>query len=239
MPPLPFRAGLRGLLVLVGLIAAAPAHAGFLVRDRYDPPMPHFLTPTFDTGVLVGGWGSTELSDDTLSGLAWNVTVGGRVLVAPMVKVGLRAGAGPYRGQRSDGDGAALEGFRQSTGFVDATAELATPVLRLYAFTSLAGGGPVRGPSRAFDGGDTAALDGRPDASPVPASYRHVGVGIVPRWLPTGKVGESIGRRGVGLVLEARRTWMVTAEPTSVAPNAAAGWMVLSSVTVDFLTRRP
>jgi hypothetical protein len=239
MPSFVSRAVLRGLLALVGLSVATPAHAGFYARDRYDPPMPHFLTPTFDTGVLVGGWGSTELADDTLSGLAWNVTVGGRVLVAPMVKVGLRAGAGPYGGQRSDGAGSALQGFRQSTGFVDATAELATPVLRVYGFTSLAGGGPVRGPAKAFDGGNTDAIDGRPDVGRVAASYRHVGVGIVPRWLPTGKTGESIGTRGVGFVLEARRTWMATAEPSSVAPNEAAGWMVLSSVTVDFLARRP
>lgn len=235
----PSGASVRVFLFLAGLVIATPAHAGFFVRDRYDPPMPHFLTPTFDTGVLVGGWGSTELADDTLVGLAWNVTLGARVLVAPMVKVGLRAGAGPYSGLRSDGEGAAVTGFRQSAGFVDVTAELATPVLRVYGFTSLAGGGPVRGPKNAFDGGNTGALDGKPDANPVPASYRHLGVGIVPRWLPTGKTGQAIGTRGIGFVLEARRTWMVTTEPTSVAPNEAAGWMVLSSVTVDFLTRRP
>ncbi len=225
--------------MLTALLAAAPAHAGFYLRDRYDPPMPRFLTPTLDTGVLVGGWGSNELADEALSGLAWNATLGARVLVAPMVKVGARVGAGPYRGLRSDGDGAAVEGFRQSTGFVDATAELATPLVRVYGFTSLAGGGPVRGPGSAFNGGRTDAIDGRPDTNPVAASYRHVGIGVAPRWLPLGKTGESIGTRGFGFVLEARRTWMVTKEPTSVAPNEAAGWMVMSSVTIDFLTRKP
>lgn len=230
---------LRGLLLVGGLACAGPAHAGFFVRDRYDPPSPRFLTPTFDTGVLVGGWGSNELAEDTLSGLAWNATLGGRVMVAPLLKVGARVGAGPYSGLRNDGEGAAHEGFRQTTGFLDATAEVATPVLRVYAFTTLAGGGPVRGPRDAFFGERTSTFEARPDASPVPASYRHVGVGIVPRWLPTGKFGESVGTRGFGFVLEARRTWMVTREPTSVAPNEAAGWMVLSSVTVDFLTRRP
>jgi hypothetical protein len=221
-----------------GLFAARSAHAGFFVRDRYDPPMPHFLTPTFDGGVLFGGWRSTEVGPDPVSGLAWNATVGGRLLVLPMVKGGVRAGFGPYRGFSDEGRGTAVSGFRQSTTFVDATAELATPILRVYGFYSLAGGGKVRGPKETFAGrGDTELLEGRPESSSVAASYRHAGIGLIPRWMPLGKPGSSEKAQGTGFLIEVRRTWMETDEPSFVAPNQAAGWMVLTSVSVDFLLR--
>ena len=140
---------------------------------------------------------------------------------------------------RSDGEGTERQGFRQQALWLDASAELALPWLRVYAFHSLAGTGRVRGPVYAYDepGVVFPFFTERTHTPWVGASYRHAGVGVVPRYLPGGEhvtPGEQTG--GAGVMLEVSRTWMETRDAVAYAPNEAAGWLVMGTVFIDLRT---
>lgn len=212
------------------------AQTGFFYQDRYEPPSPHFLTPYAEGGVMLGSWGSSTLAEDRMSGPAANLHVGGQLLLLPLLKAGARVGYTTLGASRSDGDGTVRQGLRQRALWLDASAELALPWMRLYAFHSLVGASRVRGPVYAYDepGVHYPWFTERTHTPWVRASYRHAGVGIVPRYIAPAKrstPGTQTG--GAGLMLEVRRTWMQTNTPVDYAPNEAAGWMVTGTVFAD------
>jgi hypothetical protein len=224
------------LALACSMLLGPTAEAGFFYHDRYEPPSPKFGTPYLDMGLFAGGWGSNTLDSEAMYAFSWNGIFGGSVMVLPMIKVGARAGAGSIGGARSDGVGSPRTGFRQRTAWTDATLELATPYLRVYAFHTLVAASNVRAPVWAFDepGFGWFMFRERNTNESVGASYRHAGIGLVPRYLQPAK-SSSPGNQtaGYGLALEVRRTWMTTNQMVSFAPNEAAGWLVLGTIAVD------
>lgn len=224
------------LALLTALTWSTPARANFFWHDRYEPPSPRFGTFTWSAGWLAGGWGTATLDDEPLWGTAWNVVGSGQVLVLPATKVGLRVGVGTYGGKTSDGPDTPWVGFRQQSAWTDGIAEIELPWLRVYGVATLAGAGWVRSPLWAYDepGINTLPFRARNHDGAAPATYRHVGVGLVPRYLPPARsAAPGTPVVGGGVQIEIRRTWMSTRDPIDYAPSEAAGWMVLGTVAID------
>lgn len=223
--------------LLIGLLLAPKgAEAGFFYHDRYEPPSPKFGTLYYDFGVLAGGWGSNTLDTEPMYAFSWNGIAGASVLVLPAIKVGGRAGVGSIGGARSDGVDSPRTGFRQQTAWTDLTFEVALPVLRVYAFHTLVAASRAKAPVWAFDdpGFGWFLFRERNSNEAVGASYRHAGIGIVPRYLvPAKKAQYGSPSGGYGLQLELRRTWMSTHEPVTFVPNEAAGWLLMGTIAVD------
>ena len=230
---------MRTVALLAGLAFAPAAEAGFFYHDQYEPPSPHFGTVYTTFGVLAGGWGTTSVDEEPLTSVAWNGIGGVSVMVLPATKLGLRGGLGTYGGKSSDGPYAPFTGFRQQAAWTDAIVEFELPYLRLYGGTTLVAASRVKAPLWQVNAPGIDFVPFRPsNKGGVGASYRHVALGVAVRKLPSAKRAEGEPFTVVGLQLELRRTWMQTNRPVDFAPSEAAGWMVLSTVAIDFRGNR-
>ena len=230
---------MRALALIAGLAFAPTAEAGFFTQDQYEPPSPHFGTLYTTVGFLAGGWGTTTLDEKPLVGFAWNGIGGVSVMVLPATKLGLRAGLGTYGAKTSEGANTPFVGLRQQAIWTDAIVEVELPYLRLYGGTTLLAASRVKAPLWQTD---AQGLDPNPfrprNKSAVGASYRHVAIGVAPRYLPSARQTGGDPTGGYGLLLEVRRTWMETNRPVDFAPNEAAGWMVMGTVDVALRANR-